>query len=925
MVTAAQVHILVVGESEEEHGYIRAALRPDWDVRSVSGYAAVQEMLAWEQWTGVIVDCDQAACELEKTLELLRREHKDLPIVVLGEEKCCRGVLPQGKTHFWLKTPALLEQLSALLEVVFPRNADLQVDDDLQKRLRLYRSILQHIEDEIFVVDRDYRIVAHNDKLWGEAGAEADDFLGHKCYEVFIQCGRSCAPETTKCPHYCALKMGEVQDFYRETRAEDGPVRTYKGRLSPLYDSQGEFSQVLEIVRDISEMKEMAQELSVSETHLRLALQAVRMGTWEWDIKTNEIFWSDALRSLFEVPPTQKQVTYEMYRGLIHPEDWPHVEENIKAHLEGRAEGDEYHVVHRIVAPNGTEKWIEAWGAVLRDETGTPVRMLGTAVAITEALKMKAALQESEERFRTVVEQASDAIFVHDLEGNFLLVNKMACKNTGYSQNMLLSMRVGQVDVGLKVDGEMQRLWDALQEKSHLTIESRHRHRDGHTFPVEIRLTRITLNGKQGVLAYVRDISMRKREEEKRRALEQQVQHTQKLESLGAMAGGIAHDFNNILMSILGNADLARQQLTPFSPLRENLTEIEKAAQRATQLCAQLLAYAGKTPSHIVPVDLNALIKEMAPILKLSSSGKIRLRFELDEMVPHIKGDAGQLRQIVMNLVVNAVESLRDKSGDVYLRTGARFCDRSYLSAMYMDDHLAEGVYTYLEVRDTGCGMGSDAVARIFEPFYTTKFCGRGLGMPALLGGVRAHKGAIRVSSQPDEGTSVCIFLPTLEREGANRNWEVVGRKKQWLREGCVLLVDDEEAVRAVGMKMLQQMELEVLTAADAREAIRLFEEHAEKIKLVLLDVTMPEVGGQEVLQRLREINPEAPVILCSGYEEGDVMDACGASPLPGFLQKPYTYEALKGALWRFWGSRGDASDLGGIPTSSEVSTGEEP
>lgn len=389
-------------------------------------------------------------------------------------------------------------------------------------------------------------------------------------------------------------------------------------------------------------------------------------------------------------------------------------------------------------------------------------------------------------------------------------------------------------------------------------------------------------------------IAMRKRAECDRLALEKQLLHAQKLESLGVLAGGIAHDFNNILLAIVGNADLALMKLSPESPVIENLQSIEKAAARASDLARQMLAYSGKGKFVVETVDLNRLLHEMLHLLKVSISKKAVLRFNPAGSLPALEVDATQIRQVVMNLVINASEAIGDRSGVIAINTGYMECDRSYLKNIWMDESVSEGSYVYLEISDTGCGMDSDTIAKIFDPFFTTKFTGRGLGMAAVLGIIRGHKGSIRVYSEVGKGTTFKILLPASAR--LQETSSPAPRVGSWRSSGQVLLVDDEETVQATVGKMLRELGFEVLSAYDGREAVNLFRSH-QSIRFVILDLTMPHLDGEQCFRELRLLDSGVKVIMSSGYNEQEVSQRFVGKGLAGFIQKPYKISDLKRAI----------------------------
>ncbi len=405
---------------------------------------------------------------------------------------------------------------------------------------------------------------------------------------------------------------------------------------------------------------------------------------------------------------------------------------------------------------------------------------------------------------------------------------------------------------------------------------------------------RLAPYGEEKVIAVVRDITARRNAENERLELQVRVQHTQKLESLGVLAGGIAHDFNNILMAILGNADLALMSIPETNPARSSLNTIVNAATTAADLTRQMLAYSGRSDFEILPLDLNRIVVELTHLLEVSISKKAVLKFRLADKLPLIMADAAQIRQILMNLITNASEAVGSESGVISITTGAMYCDSAYLNTTEPTSEIIEHMYVYVEVSDTGCGMDRSVMAQLFDPFFTTKCTGRGLGLSSVLGIIRSHKGAIKVYSEPGEGTTFKVFFPVYhENDSEISNSCAWVKKEMWTGEGLVLFADDEDTVLAVGRNMLEHLGFTVLSAEDGLQAVDQFRRNADKIILVILDLTMPHLSGDEVYREIRRIRKDVPVIISSGFSRRDVMHRFAGKHLAGFIQKPYRIEDL--------------------------------
>ncbi len=401
---------------------------------------------------------------------------------------------------------------------------------------------------------------------------------------------------------------------------------------------------------------------------------------------------------------------------------------------------------------------------------------------------------------------------------------------------------------------------------------------------------------QQAIIGVTQDISRIRRAEAEKLRLEDQMRAAQKLESLGLLAGGIAHDFNNLLLSILGNADLAERIIPAGSPGREYLGDIGKAARVASDLCRQLLAYAGKGSFVLEPINPTVLVSEMRGLLESSINRRINLRFNFGK-APPIVADRSQMQQIILNLVINAGEAIGEGSGEVCISTGVQTCDSTYLAEPYLDAELPEGDYTFIEVSDTGEGMSGEIREKLFDPFFTTKFTGRGLGMSAVLGIVRGHEGSIKIYSEVGRGTTVRVLFPASSEEAEHTHSIAAEEDTPALPAGKVLFIDDDELVRSVGSAMLKQLGLEAVQAANGIEALKIYETGPEEFACVLLDLTMPEMDGIETFRHIRELNPHVKVVLASGYNEQEATRQFVGRGLAAFIQKPFVVTDLKRVL----------------------------
>jgi signal transduction histidine kinase/CheY-like chemotaxis protein len=391
------------------------------------------------------------------------------------------------------------------------------------------------------------------------------------------------------------------------------------------------------------------------------------------------------------------------------------------------------------------------------------------------------------------------------------------------------------------------------------------------------------------------DISEQRRLQEEQRKVEQQLIQSQKLESLGVLAGGIAHDFNNLLTAMLGYASLAALDATLSQQTQGYLEQIENAARQAGNLCRQMLAYAGRGQFVIQPVELNHLVHEMAQLLQTAISKQVNLRLQLSPEETMIMADQTQMRQVILNLITNASEALGKNSGTIALTTTSIEVTEQ-VAAEYRGWSLAGGRHVLLEVADTGMGMSEEIQAKIFEPFFTTKFTGRGLGLAAVQGIVRSHKGAIRIDSKMGQGTRFKILLPTTTQASPPAQPQPVTPTHESGENRWVLVVDDDEAIRELARKTLEHAGFQVTTANDGKEAVEIFQRDPSRYELVLLDLTMPRMGGNQACRHLRAIRPNVLILLMSGYSTHDALAGLDEG-LAGFLRKPFRANDLLEAI----------------------------
>jgi PAS domain S-box-containing protein len=754
-----------------------------------------------------------------------------------------------------------------------------QVKESLREREEKYRTILDNIHEGYYEVDLRGNFTFVNKAMCRILGYSESEMIGlnytayyrdgadqQRVYRIFNEV-------------FSTQKLVQLYDW--EVVRKDGSTAVMGVSVSLMHDAGGKPIGFRGIARDVTQQKEAEKALHEAEARNRALLNAipdvivrVRRGGVVLDYKAGHV-----------APP-----------GARRPEDV--IGTTVRDQLPASVADDVMAYVDRALETRSIQTF--EFQTPLRGEMHDyEVRLVVSgedeALAIIRDIsnrkRAEQALRESEERYRELFENANDIVYTHDFSGRFTSLNKAGEEISGYSREEAL--RMNAIDITPPEHRALAR--EMVQRKLEGDPITRYEieltAKDGRRIPVEVSTRVIYEEGKPvGIQGIARDITEGRRAEEERRRLEAQIQHAQKLEGLGVLAGGIAHDFNNLLVGMLGYAGLALTKLPPGVPARGYVEKIEVSAQRAAELTNQMLAYSGRGTFVLRRINLFELVEDVGRLLSASVSKKATLRYHCAPDLPPIVGDPAQINQVIMNLITNASDALGDEAGIITLSVTPVTADRPLLARSYLDDSLPEGRYVCLEVSDTGCGMDKDTLARIFDPFFSTKFAGRGLGLAAVLGIVRGHKGAIRVYSEPGKGTTFKVLLPAAPsaNEPDAQAEPEGGGLRSWRGTGVILVADDEEAARSVAREVFEDRGFDVLTASDGLEAVEVFRTHADEVSAVLLDLTMPVMGGKEAFEKILEIRPGVPVILSSGYTERDATTRFVKMPPAAFVQKPY-------------------------------------
>jgi signal transduction histidine kinase/CheY-like chemotaxis protein len=495
--------------------------------------------------------------------------------------------------------------------------------------------------------------------------------------------------------------------------------------------------------------------------------------------------------------------------------------------------------------------------------------------------------RETDLRLRLVVDNVDIILWSVDAHGVLTLTEGQGLSKVGIQPGQSVGRSIFELYEGVPDVADNVRASLAGEERSYTTTLR------GRLFESRCSPLRSDPNGPvTGVIGFSIDVTDRDRAEKERASLQAQLLQVQKLESLGLLAGGIAHDFNNILTAILGGAATARLELPAENPVQADLEIVIKAARRAADLTRQMLAYSGKAHFEVRPIDVSRAVTEIASLLETTLPKKVQMRLELAPNLPAVEADVAQVQQVLMNLVINGAEAIGDERGTVLVTTGVQDLDEGCARRSFGPE-IRAGRYVFVEVHDTGSGMDAETKAKIFDPFFTTKFTGRGLGLAAVLGIMRGHKGAIRVDSSPGRGSTFTVLFPASDQAAV----ELEVSSPTYRGQGLALVIDDDEGVRIATRRMLTLLGFEVIEAENGRAGLELFARRAREITVVLLDMTMPEMNGEETFRGLRGVREDVAVILTSGYNEIEATSRFTLKGLAGFLQKPFAPEELAAKL----------------------------
>jgi PAS domain S-box-containing protein len=751
--------------------------------------------------------------------------------------------------------------------------------EELRFRQSLAKKQLEEIERlyatapiGLCFLDTELRFVRVNERLAQIDGLAARAHIGRRLADVVPEVAASLESIYSE-----VIETGvplTERELRVATSALPGVQRDWLVSAYPLKYPDGTVLGVTVAVSDITERKRLNEELKRQETLLRLVIDAMPGVVVYVDRDYRYRFANRIYREWFQRDPVGQELAEVLGEATF---------EQVREGLD-RALAGEQMEFEKNIRYQDREREVHLHYVPDRGPDGAVRGIVALVQDVTEQKRAERAQRDTEERFRRVVEIAAEGIWIVDTAGKTTFVNDRMAVSLGYSKEEML----GRLYVDFVAPEDRDRARPEFESCNILNPgpqEYRLRHKDGSIVWLDTTKTPM-LDGNtcMGVMAMCTDVTERKKNE-------QRLRQAQKLESLGLLAGGVAHDFNNLLTGIMGNASLALEYTEPGSRPREMLQDVIAASERAAQLTRQLLTYAGKDQGKLKPLDIAAAAKELAPLLSASIPKMVQLSLELEDRVPLVEADPGQLQQVMMNLVINAAESIPERTpGEVKVAVGRHSLQpEDYRDAVVPIETGKTGKRHYVSftVRDNGSGMDAATQARVFDPFFSTKFHGRGLGLSAVLGIVKGHGGTLTVRTAPEKGSVFTVLLPASRAAGRVETPAPPIPERAVTGAGTILFVDDEPGLRMIARSALEEHGYRVLLAENGRQAIAVLTENPD-VHAVVLDLAMPVMSGDTAGPMMRKLRPDVPVILSSGYSESGALERVGAGIVSGFLEKPY-------------------------------------
>jgi len=674
-------------------------------------------------------------------------------------------------------------------------------------------------------------------------------------------------------------KIGSSFNFENRYVCKDGSIRWLSWRATYNKDEGVTYATA----RDVTDLKLVEEALRESEERLRITLEETKIAIWDWDIINDVWYASPTYYTMLGYEPVTGPADRNEWLERAYPADRDYVTEKIRGVLKGTASKYQYEA--RVRHADGSYRWQSTLGHTIAwDQDGKPARLIGVRIDIEEHKQAELALAASETKLRAIFEQSRDAIGVTKA-GILIMVNPAYVELFRYADEAEL---IGASVLTLTAADERDRVMQKVRthegtERAPEIYQTRGLKKDGSEFDMEVSVSAYELDRETYTLVILRDIS-------ERVIMEESLRQAQKMESVGRLAGGVAHDFNNFLTAVEGYIDLTLIELPEEGAERKNLLEARHAAERAANLTRQLLLFSRREPLELKPINLGMVVRDLLKMLERILGEQYAITVSLEEDLPPVRADRGQLDQVLMNLIVNARDAMAG-GGDILITTEKVMVDDTYVQSQ---TGAQPGDFVRLSVCDAGTGMDEDTLSHIFDPFFSTKGAGTGtgLGLSVAYGIVTQHGGWIEAKSRPGIGSTFSIYLPEVPAGTGDADLKTVLVSEPRGSGQNILLVEDEESVRQLAEEMLKSHGYNIFSAANAEEALRIFEEKDRTFQLVFSDVILPGMDGIGLIERLTEQQPGLRIMLASGFVEGKTLKIIRDKGYR-FLEKPYDLSEL--------------------------------
>ncbi|MGV8059698.1 MAG: PAS domain S-box protein [Smithellaceae bacterium] len=841
---------------------------------SLTGYPR-EEMEGKKKWTEFVEKGD-----LEKMVARHQLRRADSGLVTKSYE--FRLVHRDGDLKNIILTvdiiPGTKRSVASLMDITDRKRAE----ETLLESEERYRSLADNVDFGINLIDKDFKIITSNIVSGRQFNKPAGELAGKNCFKEFEKRQTVCS----HCPGVQAMATGQPHQVDTEGVRDDGSRFSARIHAFPLFCPDGTIKGFNEVVEDITEHKRTEEALRNQDIYLAKLTSCVPGMIYEFTKRPDGTycvpFSTAAIKDIFGCLPQDVHDDFSPIARVILPDDLDKVLDSIE---DSARHMTVWTCEYRVQIPGQPVRWLLG-NSTPEKLTDGSITWYGFNMDITDRKRAEEALRASESRAQGMLRAIPDMMFLMDSQGTFL--DYKADISDLYLQDATLIGKRNRDIAPPEFADLIDRMIRAALETGTL-----------QTFEYQLAIpgrgvrdyeTRMVASGENEVMAIVRDVTDRKQAGEEKVKLQNQLRQSHKMESVGRLAGGVAHDFNNMLGVILGHAEIALEQIDPTQPLYSDLQEIRKAAERSAALTQQLLAFARKQTISPRVLDLNETVEGMLKMLRRLIGEDIHLVWFPDVSLWPVKIDPSQINQLLVNLSVNARDAIADV-GKVTIETGNITFDEAYCA-----DHagFVPGEYVLLAVSDDGCGMNRETLDNLFEPFFTTKDLGKGsgLGLAMVYGIVKQNNGFINVYSEPEQGSTFKIYLPRHIGKAAQLRTAV--QHEPILRgEETLLVVEDEPAILDMSRLMLEKLGYQVLAASTPGEAIRLAEDHAGEIHLLLTDVVMPEMNGRDLAKKLLSLYPNIKRLFMSGYTANVIAHHGVLDEGVFFIQKPFSIKSL--------------------------------